>query len=149
MTDAKGQPHVAWRQGNNILCDGASVGDGERPTLAAAADGTLHVAYLNGRAIVLRSRKGDAWSEPQAIVAAEKKPGWPTLAWGDGEGEGNTPGLRLTWLGAAELGPDALWLARLPDTRPVMMPSLAGNVTDAWLLVRFQINGESRWGYRP
>ena len=150
VTDAKGQPHVAWRQGKDVMCDGASLGDGEHPTLAAGPDGTLHVAYMREGAIVLRSRKGDAWTEPQTIAPADAKPNWPALAWGEGEGEqGNAPGLRLTWLGAADLGPDALWLARLPDTRPVMMPSLAGNVTDAWLLVRFQINGESRWGYRP
>src|SRR5207253_1511415 len=62
VTDAKGQPHVAWRQGNSILCDGGSVGDGERPTLAAGADRTLHVAYLKEGAIVLRSQKGDSWS---------------------------------------------------------------------------------------
>ena len=57
--------------------------------------------------------------------------------------------MRVTWIGPADQGPDALWLARLPDTQPILMPSLAGNVTDAWLLLRFQIKGESRWGYRP
>src|SRR5207237_6125615 len=65
----------------------------------------------------------------------------PALAVGDKE-------VRLSYLAAAERGPAALWLVRLPDKEPVLMPSLAGNVTDAWLVLQFALRHQ-REHYRP
>jgi len=50
--------------------------------------------------------------------------------------------VRLSYLGTAQRGPDAVWLCRLPDKLPVLLPSLAGNVTEAWMLVKFALNSE-------
>jgi PKD repeat protein len=139
VIDARGRPHVASRKDGKIVYGDAVVDDGERPTLALAADGTLHLAYLSKGSIRVRSRKGEAWTEAETVPA--KNPSWPTLAAGP-------DGVRLTYLGAAEKGPDALWLVRLPDKQPVLMPSLAGNVTDVYFLLGFGLK-YARWYYRP
>ena len=139
VVDAQGRPHVASRKDGKVAYGGAVVDEGERPTLALAADGTLHLAYLSGGSIRVRSRKGDAWTEADTVAA--KNPSWPTLATGP-------EGVRLSYLGAAEKGPDALWLVRQPDKQPVLMPSLAGNVTDVYFMLDFRLIN-ARWDYRP
>jgi hypothetical protein len=139
VIDAQGRPHVVFRKDGKIVYGDVAVDDGERPTLALAADGTLHLAYLSQGAIRLRSRKGDAWTEAETLSV--RGPSVPALANG-------TDGVRLTYLGAAEKGPDALWLVRLPDKQPVLMPSLAGNVTNVNFLLHFGLRG-TRWHYRP
>jgi hypothetical protein len=137
--DGKGRPHVAWRQNSRVVYEGKGVGEGERPSLVVTPDGTPHLAYQAKGGIIVRSRKGEEWDA--AEITPAKNPSWPTLAHG-------TDGPRLTYLGAAEHGPDALWLLRLPSREPVLVPSLAGNVTEAWLAVRFALRGP-RSGYRP
>ena len=139
VIDAQGRPHVASRKDGKIVYGDVVVDDGERPTLALAADGTLHLAYLTKGSIRMRSRKGDAWAEAETVSA--KNPSWPALATG-------SDGVRLTYLGAAEKGPDALWLLRLPSKQPLLMPSLAGNVTDVYFLLDFRLIN-ARWDYRP
>ena len=53
---------------------------------------------------------------PARTIPAEN-PSWPALAWGGGD-------VRLTYLGAAEHGPDALWLVRLPDIARFLLASV-------------------------
>lgn len=137
--DDKGQAQVAWRRDGRIVFGDKAIDEGERPTLAAAADGTLHLAHLSKGSIIVRSCKGEEWT-PAATISANG-PAWPTLA-------RSAEGMRLSYLGAAEPGPDALWLVRLPDKAPVLMPSLAGNVTEAVLLLDFTLR-DARWKYRP
>jgi hypothetical protein len=137
--DPQGRPHVAWRKGGKVACDDVEVAEGERPSLLAAADGVLHLAYLSNGSLALRSRKERGWGAVEALPA--RNPSWPALAQGD-------DGVRLTYLGPADHGPDALWLVRLRDKKPLLVPSLAGNVTDANLIVHFGLTSE-RWYYRP
>jgi PKD repeat protein len=137
--DNKGQPQVAWRRDGRIVVGDKAVDEGERPTLAIAADGTLHLAYLSKGSIVVRSRKAEEWT-PAATISA-KGAAWPTLA-------RSAEGIRLSYIGAAEPGPEALWLVRIPEKEPVLMPSLAGNVTESALLVDFTLRN-ARWKYRP
>ncbi|MCI0560923.1 MAG: hypothetical protein MN733_20755, partial [Nitrososphaera sp.] len=139
VIDGNGQPHVAWQRNGRIICDGMDLGQGERPSLAIDSDGTIHLAYLSKGSLVVCSRTGSTWTAPETIPA--KNPSWPTLAMG-------TDGLRLTYIGAAEFGPDALWLLRLPDKEPVLVPSLAGNVTDAWFMIDFGLRYPLS-NYRP
>jgi hypothetical protein len=51
-------------------------------------------------------------------------------------------------MGPAAHGPIALWLLRLPDRTPILMPSIAGNVMESGLLVNFNL-GNSRARYQP
>src|SRR5205085_2931929 len=111
---------------------------GERPTLCVGPDDTVHLAYLSGGRLLLRSRKGVAWGEAEVVPA--RTPAWPALAVGE-------DGVRLTYLGGADHGPDALWLYRRAEETPVLLPSLAGNVTGVSLVLDFQLRS-SRWGYR-
>jgi len=135
-----GQIHVAWTRGGRIVYDGSDIDAGERPSVLIAPDGIVHIAYLSKGALVVRSARAGQWSRPDTIPS--KNPSWPTLAL-DSNG-----GVRLTYIGAADQGPDALWLVRLPDKQPIMMPSLAGNVSDAWLTVKFELE-DTRNSYRP
>ena len=138
--DKDGRPHVAWRQNGRIIYDGSDLGEGERPSTVIAADGSVSLAYISKGALVVRTAKGRQWSAADTIPT--KNPSWPTLAL-DSNG-----GVRLSYVGAADYGPDALYLVRLPDKQPILMPSLAGNVTDAWFTTEFDLN---RWrsNYRP
>src|ERR1700682_5450209 len=138
--DKEGKTHVAWRQNGLVLYDGNAIGEGDRPSVVITPDGTANLAYLAKGALVVRSEKAGQWTPDEAIPA--KSPSWPTLAL-DSNG-----GLRLTYIGAADYGPDALWLIRLPDEQPILMPSLAGNVTDAWFTVKFDLE-DQRNNYRP
>ena len=138
--DKDGKPHVAWRLNGRIVYDGGDVGEGERPSIVIAPDGTVNLAYLSKGSVVVRSEKGGQWTPPETIPA--KNPSWPTLAF-DSNG-----GVRLSYIGAADYGPDALWLVRLPDKQPIMMPTLAGNVTDAWFSVKFDLR-DVRNNYQP
>jgi hypothetical protein len=138
--DKDGKPHVASRQNGRILYDGADVGEGERPSVIIAPDGTVSLAYISKGALLVRSGKGGQWT-PTDIIPA-KNPSWPTLAL-DANG-----GVRLSYIGGADHGPNALWLVRLSDKQPILMPSLAGNVTDAWFTTEFQLN-DVRSNYRP
>ena len=137
--DKDGTPHTAYRQNGRVVYDGRDVAEGEHPSIIVA-DGTTHVAYLTKGALVMRSNRGGQWSTPDPIPA--RKPSWPTLAL-DSNG-----GIRLSYIGAADYGPDALWLVRLPDKQPMLLPSLAGNVTDAWVSVKFGLR-DFRNNYRP
>lgn len=137
--DSQGRPVVAWNRSGKIVVGETVVADGERPALTVTPDGTLHLAYLANGTLILRSRKGDAWTAPQTIPA--KKPSWLALAM-------DKDGVRLTYLGAAEHGPDALWLVRSAEKEPILLPSLAGNVTEAWLQLQFALP-YYRWYYRP
>jgi hypothetical protein len=138
--DKEGKPHVAWHQNGHIVYDGSDVGEGERPSVVIAPDGTLNLAYISKGALVIRSGKGGQWTAPDTIPA--KNPSWPTLAL-DSNG-----GVRLSYIGAADYGPDALYLVRLPDKQSILMPSLAGNVTDAWLTTEFDLHSLRSY-YRP
>ncbi|MBI4583751.1 MAG: hypothetical protein HY717_06985 [Planctomycetes bacterium] len=137
--DGQGRLQIAWRRTGRIACGDADLGEGERPALAFSPEGVLHLAYLSRGSLLLRSLSKDGWTEPQAIPAAN--PSWPALAAGSG-------GVRLTFLGDAARGPAALWLVRPGDQEPVLVPSLAGNVTAASLLVKFDLR-YSRSHYRP
>lgn len=148
--DAQGKPHVASKKelDHKIVCDGQVVCDDAalvegQPSLAAAPDGTLYISYLSfDNSVVVRSRKGDSWSAPR--VVHPKGVIWPTLAL-DAEGQP-----RLSLIGPTPPGPEALHLVRLtgPDAEPILMPSLAGNVLETWLILHFGLRG-SRWNYRP
>lgn len=137
--DGAGQAKIAWVRAGHIFCDEADLGEGEQPSLALDANGVLHLAYVTGGAVVVCVRHQGSWSAPQVFQLED--PSWPTLA-------PAVDGLRLTYLGAAEHGPTALWLLRLPDATPILMPSLAGNVSEAALLVDFDIYS-ARPGYQP
>ena len=137
--DQEGQPHVAWQRDGRIMYGDAEVGEGERPSLVIAPDGTVHLAYLSNGELIVRSLRDEGWTEPETIPA--ENPAWPALALG----ESNE--VRLTYLGDAEYGPPALWLVRLPDTTPILVPSLEGNVTDVWLTMEFRLN-DPRERYR-
>ncbi len=137
--DKAGQPHIAWRLNGRIVYNGTDVGEGERPSVIIAPDGTVSVAYVSTGSVVMRSARAGQWSDPDTMPA--KNPSWPTLAL-DSNGA-----VRLSYVGAADYGPDALWLVRLPDKSPILMPSLAGNVTDAWLTVNFNLE-DTRNNYR-
>jgi len=137
--DAKGDPHVAWRRDGRVVVNGQDVAEGERPTLAIGPDGATHLAYLTKSGVVVRARKGEDWGGAETHTAS--KPSWPTLAHG-------ADGMRLTYLGAAEHGPDALWLLPRAEKEPVLMPSLAGNVSEAWLVLHFGLKN-ARSHYRP
>jgi len=138
--DKDGKPHVAWQQNGRIVYAGSDVGEGERPSVAIAPDGTVDLAYISKGPLVFRSGKGGQWTPPDTISA--KNPSWPALAL-DANG-----GVRLSYIGAAEYGPDALYLVRLPDKQSIMMPSLVGNVTDAWFTTEFDLS-QWRSNYRP
>ncbi len=137
--DGQGRVQIAWRRSGRIVCGEADLGEGERPALAISPEGVLHLAYLSKGSLMLRSLSRDGWAEPQVLPAAN--PSWPALATGSG-------GVRLTFLGDAASGPAALWLVRPGDRKPVLVPSLAGNVTAAALLVKFDLR-YSRSHYRP
>ena len=137
--DKDGKSHVAWHKDGKVFYAGKEVSAGERPALVIDAQGTAHLGYLANGALALRSLQGETWSAAQTFTPP--KPAWPALALGDKE-------VRLSYLGPASRGPDALWLLRLPDKEPVLLPSLAGNVTDSWLVVKFALNNQ-RDTYRP
>jgi hypothetical protein len=136
--DTQGRPHMASCRDGRIVCDGATMGAGERPSLIAAKDGTIHVAYLSEGAIVVAGCSDKRMAPTRLQV---REPAWPSLASGP-------EGIRVTWLGAADHGPTALWLARLPDTTPILLPTLAGNVSEAWLLLALRL-GTPRDRCRP
>jgi hypothetical protein len=138
--DKEGKAHVASKLNGQIVYDGGEMGEGERPSLVIAPDGTVSLAYLSKGSVVVRSGKGGQWTPPDVVVA--KNPSWPTLAL-DSKGA-----VRLSYIGPADYGPDALWLVRLPDKQPLLMPSLAGNVMDAWFTVKFDLR-QARNNYRP
>ena len=121
-------PHVAGCRGGKVVLDGAELGDGTRPSVAVGADGALHVAWLSKEGVVARS--GGATKTIAARGAS-----WPAVALSD-------RGARATWIGAAEVGPPALWLALLPEGKPLLMPSVQGNVTEAWLLVNLRLTSD-------
>jgi hypothetical protein len=129
--DKDGKPHVASRQNGHVVYDGNDLGEGERPSIIFAGDGTANLAYISKGALVMRSAKGGQWSAPDTIPA--KNPSWPTLALDD------KGAVRLSYIGPADFGPDATWLVRLPDKQAIMMPSLAGNVTDVWFTTKFDL----------
>jgi hypothetical protein len=137
-------PRVASVREGHVMVGDSDLGEGQRPALAFGADGTLYAAFLSKNSLVVRSLSGGSWTSPQTIEAAA--PIWPALA--RSASAPGTDGMRLSYLGAAEGGTDALWLARLPSGRPVLVPSLAGNVTGAWLIVHFELRKE-RSDYRP
>jgi hypothetical protein len=137
--DASGKPHVASQQAKKIYYGTKEVAPGEQPAIVVDPKGVIHLAYLDGGAVMVRSLQGDKWSPVQVLAA--KKPSWPALALGATE-------VRVSYLGGAQRGPDALWLVRLPDKEPVLVPSLAGNVTDAWLVTHLALRGP-RDHYRP
>ncbi|MDX1486707.1 MAG: hypothetical protein R3268_00800 [Acidiferrobacterales bacterium] len=139
--DGNGTPHVAWHRDGRIIYEGEELSQGERPTIVVAPQGAVHLAYLSDGSVVFRSYEGGEWSQPKEIVAKEKNPSWPTLAFGENHD------VRLTYIGEAKHGPPALWLVRLPDEEPILIPSLAGNVTDAWLMLKFSLN-DARTRYR-
>jgi hypothetical protein len=137
--DSAGKPFVAWRRGPNIICGDDDLGEGERPSLAVDAEGVLELAYESRGTVVFRKRAAGNWSPPESVAVTGAS--WPTLA-------PATEGMRLTYLGPASYGPIALWLLRLPDRTPVLMPSIAGNVIETGLLVNFKLyNG--RVGVHP
>ncbi len=138
--DTDGQPRVAWHKDGRILFEGAEVAEGERPTIIITPDEIVHLAYLSGGGLFVRSLTGREWSGPETIPAFDPK--WPALALDD---QGN---VRLTYIGDADPGPDALWLVRLPDVESVLMPSVAGNVTDAWFLLKLTL-AKHLSEYRP
>lgn len=139
--DGDGTPVVAWRQDGRIFYEGQNLGRGKRPSVVVSPDGTVHLAYLSDGSIVLRSLDSGQWSQPEVVVPKEKNPSWPALALGEGDE------VRLTYIGDAEHGPPAIWLVRLPEKNPILVPSLAGNVTDAWLMLKFSLN-DARTRYR-
>jgi hypothetical protein len=138
--DSAGEPHVAWVSDGRIHVEGEAVVDGEHPSLIFAPDGTLHLAYLADGTLFVRQRQEGEWSDAEEIPA--ENPRWPTLALGAGDE------VRVSYVGDAEIGPPALWLVRLPDTEPILMPSLAGNVTDAWFTLSIDLR-YPRSHYRP
>jgi PKD repeat protein len=138
--DSAGQPHVAWLSQGQIVYEGEVVTTGEQPSIIFTPDGTLHLAYVSGGALFVRHRENAQWSVAEEIPA--ENPRWPALALGDGDE------VRVSYIGDADIGPPALWLVRLPDTEPILMPSLAGNVTDAWLIFTLGLN-RARSHYRP
>jgi hypothetical protein len=137
--DPQGRPQVAWQRNGRIVYANAEIDPGERPSLTFAPDGTVHLAYLSKGVLVLRSEKQG--SQPARETIQAKNPSWPAVAMG-------TDGVRLTYLGGAEHGPQALWLVRRAEKEPVLLPSLAGNVTDAWLMLNFGLRYR-RSSYRP
>jgi hypothetical protein len=137
--DRQGKPEVAWRKEGHITIGAQDLGEGERATATFGPDGTMHVAYVSKGALIMRSRRDGTWGPPVSIPA--KDPKWASFAAGPDD-------VRLTYLGDADHGPGALWLVRLPDDEPVLMPSLEGNVKEAWLLVSFTLRYD-RSHYRP
>ncbi len=137
--DAGGDPHVAFERGDDVWCDDERIGRGRRPSIVAAPDGTLHVAWISGDTIQLRQRAGRSWAAETTVPV--RNPSWVALALEDDR-------VRLTCLGPAPVGPQALWLLRLPDPSPILMPSVSGNVTRAWLMYKFELRGP-RSSYRP
>jgi hypothetical protein len=129
--DKEGKPHVASVQNGAVFCDERNLGDGDHPSLVAAPDGRLSVSYISKGSLMVRSLKKGQWDTPVAI--SSNNPYWPTFALDDKGGE------RLSYIGPADHGPDATWLVRLPGTQPIMLPSLAGNVTAAWLTTAFDL----------
>lgn len=137
--DRRGEPHVAWERDGDVWCDGEAIGRGERPSLVAGADGSLHVAWTSGDAVHVRARTNGSWAA--AVRIPMRAPSWATPAF-----EGDR--VRLTCFGGAPSGPPALWLVRLPDPAPILMPSVSGNVTHAWLMHHFELR-YPRSSYRP
>lgn len=137
--DPRGQPQVAFRRDGKIFYGETLIGEGTQPALAILPDGKARIACVSDGKLVLRSQTDEGWSEPQVIAAAE--PAWPALAPG-------TDGVRLTYIAAAERGPSALWLVREKERQPLLMPTLAGNVTESSLLVHFALRS-GRESYRP
>ena len=119
-----GEPHVADERGGEVWCGDERLGAGRRPTIVAAPDG-VYVAWISNEGIQLRQRAGGTWQAHDTIPARASSAVALAL-------EGDR--VRLTYLGPAPHGPEALWLVRLPDRSPILMPSVAGNVTSAWLM---------------
>ncbi|HUF79511.1 MAG TPA: hypothetical protein VMN03_00125, partial [Burkholderiales bacterium] len=115
-------PIVAFRRDQRIFCGETDLGSGQHPCILVTNEGIVHVAYVAGTAIVMRTRDGGRWSEARSLAPSGT---WPALARGAAEE------IRLTFLTSVKEGADALWMLRLPDTTPVLVPSVAGNVTAA------------------
>ncbi|MEX2164161.1 MAG: TlpA disulfide reductase family protein [Sulfuricaulis sp.] len=139
ILDGGGRATIASERNGQVLVDGTAIDRGARPSLARTADGATHLAYVSNGVVQLRHSSGTRWSEAETMQARD--PSWPTLAT-----SGND--LRITFIGRSDHGPDALWLLRLPDTVPILIPSLAGNVTDTWLTLNFGLTS-ARSYYRP
>ncbi|MBI3410640.1 MAG: DUF4329 domain-containing protein [Planctomycetes bacterium] len=137
--DAKGLPRVAWRKNGRIFIGDQEVAEGERPTLTITSAGKTHLAYLHNGQLFQRTREDKDWTNPEAIPA--KSPSWPALALGRDE-------VRISYIGPADHGPEALWLVRLPAKEPLLLPSLAGNISEAWLLLQLSLRS-ARTEYRP
>jgi len=131
--------HVAWERDSDVWCDDERIGSGKQPSIVSTADSGIWVAWVSGDDIHVCQRTNGAWAA--ATIIPMRAAAWPTLAL-----EGDR--VRLTCLGAVPFGPDALWLVRLPDPAPILMPSVFGNVTHAWLMHRFELRGP-RSSYRP
>jgi len=86
---------------------------GERPTLAIGKDGATHLAYLTKVRLGSPRAQGEDWGNAETHSASQ--PSWPPWR--------HPTTAALTYLGAAEHGPDALWLCRAPR-RNRLMPSL-------------------------
>ncbi len=136
--DSSGTPHVVGVRDGQVYDGKTLVGPGKQPSLAFDGD-RKYLAYLKEAKLIVRSQADDGWSE--ARVIGDNNPSWPTFCQG-------LDGIRLTYLGSAQRGPEALWLVRLPDPHPLLMPTLAGNVTDVSFLMELALRGP-RSGYRP
>jgi hypothetical protein len=143
--DAQGKPRVAFVHRGKVFVDEKEVDAGERPSVAVGGDGAVHLAYVSGGKLVVRRSAGEAWGEAQELSAGIVS--WPAMASG-------TDRPRVTFIGPAEQGPEALYLIRLAqggaamDPEPILVPSVAGNVTGVWLVLHFALKDE-RQRYRP
>jgi hypothetical protein len=133
-------PIVASVDGGKVIVSTADapIDSGDRPSILAAADGTIHLAYRRGEKLLLRERR-EGWSEPKEIPVVD--PSWPALAL-------DADGVRVTCWGRAEHGPEALWLTRSADPAPVLVPSLAPNISETWMVLGFRLSSPRR-SYRP
>lgn len=138
--DSSGTSHVAYIKGGHVFVDDADLGEGSSPMLLFGDDADAHLTYVANNAIVLRAQKGAGWQDAEELVP-NRQASWPAIG-------RSMSGARLSFIGAASPGPEALWLVPLPEKEPVLMPSVAGNVTDAWLVVHFGLR-QPRDIYRP
>jgi hypothetical protein len=138
--DDTGTPHVAWQRDGKIVAAGRDVAAGSHPSLAVLPSGVLYLAYQRpDHALVLRRFDGKNWSAETKLAGQGSS--WPALAQDD-------KAVRVTYLGPAEHGPEALWLLRESERDPVLIPSLAGNIVEAGLLLSLRLRND-RTAYRP
>ena len=104
---------------------------GEYPSSVVTAGAVTYITYISNGRVVLQNLRNGQWSLPDKI--AVNKPSWPALALD------NNSQVRLSYIGPAQYGPEATWLITLPSKNSIMLPSLAGNVTDAWLTTNFTL----------